>query len=105
NDVRQQDTKLRTARNHLSTLLGRGSSGETLAVIGDLRKDTAPLDVEALRQQALAARPDLRAARADQARSVADLRLQIANAKIDYTISGEYHRQEGSGVHGNAYLA
>jgi outer membrane protein, heavy metal efflux system len=103
NDVRQQDTKLRVAKNRLSTLLGRGSSGETLDVIGDLRKDAQPVDYEALRRQALEARPDLRAVRTDQARSVADLRLQIANGKIDYTVSGEYHRQEGSEVRGNSY--
>jgi cobalt-zinc-cadmium efflux system outer membrane protein len=103
NDVRQQDTKLRTARNHLSALLGRGPSGDTLDVTGDLRKDPGTIDVDALRRRALETRPDLRAARTDQARSVADLRLQLANGKIDYTISGEYHRQEGSDVHGNSY--
>jgi len=104
NDVRQQDTKLRVARNRLSRLLGRGSSDGTLDVIGDLRKDAPPVDSEALRRQALEDRPDLRAVRADQARSVADLRLQIANGTIDYTLSGEYHRQEGSDVRGNAYV-
>ena len=41
--------------------------------------------------------------RTDQARSAADLRLQIANGRIDYTVSGEYHRQEGADVHGNSY--
>jgi cobalt-zinc-cadmium efflux system outer membrane protein len=103
NDVRQKETRLRVAKNRLSTLLGRGSSGDTLDVIGDLRKDPGPADYEALRQQALAARPDLRAVRTDQARSVADLRLQIANGKVDYTVSGEYHRQEGSAIRGNSY--
>ena len=48
-------------------------------------------------------RPDLRAARTDQARSVADLRLQLANGKIDYTVSGEYHRVQGGGLVGNDY--
>jgi cobalt-zinc-cadmium efflux system outer membrane protein len=103
NDVRQKDTRLRVAKNRLSTLLGRGPSAESLDVIGDLRKDPGPADYEALRQQALAARPDLRAVRTDQARSVADLRLQIANGKADYTVSGEYHRQEGSAIRGNSY--
>jgi cobalt-zinc-cadmium efflux system outer membrane protein len=39
NDVRQQDTKLRAARNRLSTLIGRGPSRDGLDVAGELRKD------------------------------------------------------------------
>ena len=103
NDVRQQETKLQVARNHLSTLVGRGPNGATLDVLGDLRKEAEPFDYDGLRRRALEGRPDLRAVRTDQARSAADLRLQIANGRIDYTVSGEYHRQEGSEVHGNSY--
>jgi cobalt-zinc-cadmium efflux system outer membrane protein len=103
NDVRQQESKLRIARNHLSALLGRGANGDALDASGDLRKDEAPADYDSLRRQAFDNRPDLRAARSDQARSVADLRLQLANGTIDYTVSGEYHRQEGAIVHGNSY--
>ncbi len=103
NDVRQQETRLQVARNHLSTLIGRGPKGDTLDVAGDLRKDAQPVDYDALSRTALEARPDLRAVRADQARSVADLRLQMANGKIDYTVSGEYHRQQGAEVTGNSY--
>jgi len=103
NDVRQQDTRLRMARNRLSRLLGRGPNGDVLAVDGELRRDSQVLEYDTLRRQALAMRPDLRAARTDQARSVADLRLQLATGKVDYTISGEYHRQEGADVRGNSY--
>jgi cobalt-zinc-cadmium efflux system outer membrane protein len=103
NDVRQQETKLRVAKIRLGTLLGRGSGSDAIDVTGDLRKDVQPLDYEQLRRQALDARPDVRALRADQARSVADTRLQLANGTVDYTISGEYHRQEGSAVRGNSY--
>jgi cobalt-zinc-cadmium efflux system outer membrane protein len=103
NDLRQQDTKLRLARNRLSALLGRGPDGDALDVVGGLRHDQQAIDYDTLLRQALDARPDLRAVRADLARSVADLRLQLANRKIDYTFSGEYHRQEGAAVHGNSY--
>jgi cobalt-zinc-cadmium efflux system outer membrane protein len=103
NDVRQQQAKLTVAKNRLSTLLGRGPNGDSLEVTGDLRKDAVSADYEQLRVQALEARPDIRALRAEQARSVADTRLQLANGVIDYTVSGEYHRQEGSDVHGNSY--
>jgi cobalt-zinc-cadmium efflux system outer membrane protein len=56
-----------------------------------------------LEDQALRRRPDLLAARRDQARSVSDLRLQLANAKVDYTVSGEYHHVVGGGLSGNNY--
>ena len=49
-------------------------------------------------------RPDLRAARAEQARSAADLRLQLANRAIDLTVSAEYHRQQAPSLSGNATL-
>jgi cobalt-zinc-cadmium efflux system outer membrane protein len=103
NDVRQQENKLQVARTHLSTLIGRGPNGSTLEVAGDLRKDAQSANYEALRAMALEARPDLRAARADQLRSVSDLKLQLANGKIDYTVSGEYHRMQGESIRANSY--
>ncbi len=102
NDVEQQSTKLAVARSHLASLMGRRPDAP-IDVTGDLRRDTDSLDRAALQARALELRPDVRAARTDQARSVADLRLQLANAKIDYTISGEYHRQQGGGLVGNDY--
>ena len=90
------------ARTRLEGLLGRRTTA-SIDVTGDLRRDADVLDRDALRTRALQMRPDLRAARSDQARSVADLRLQLANGKIDYTVSGEYHRQEGGGLVGNDY--
>ena len=41
------------------------------------------------------ARADLRALQLAQARSVADLRLQEAMGRVDYTIGAEYRRQQG----------
>lgn len=104
NDVRQQDARLIVARNRLSTLIGRGPDGSALDVTGELRRDAASAELDVLRRSALDTRPDLRAVRADQARNAADLRLQLANGKIDYTISGEYHREAGGGLTGNSYL-
>ena len=103
NDVEQQSTKLLVARSRLSLLIGRGASAGALDVIGDLRRDSDVLDRSTLLSRALDKRPDLRAARSDQARSVAELRLQLANGTIDYTISGEYHRISGGGLRGNDY--
>jgi outer membrane protein, heavy metal efflux system len=104
NDVRQQEMKLRVARNRLSSLIGRGPDGDTLDVAGDLRNDPQPVALDAIRREALDRRPDLGAVRRDQARNAADLRLQLANGRIDYTVSGEYHREEGMEIHGNSYL-
>ena len=102
NDVAQQQTKLTVARNHLSVLIGRGADGSALDVTGDLRADAPSSGLEELQRLALERRPDVRAARTEQARSVADLRLQLANGKVDYTVSGEYHRQQSPAVQGNA---
>jgi cobalt-zinc-cadmium efflux system outer membrane protein len=93
NDVRQQQSKLIVARSKLKTLLGRAAGSPDIEIAGELRRDTPAIDVDALRQRALAERPDVAALRRDQARSSADLRLQIAQGRIDYTISGEVHHQ------------
>lgn len=104
NDARAQASKLRVARNHLSLLIGRGPDGSTLETAGDFRRADPAIDYDTLLRQALDARPDLQALKAEQARSTADLRLQIANGRIDYTVSGEYHRQSSPSISGNAYL-
>jgi cobalt-zinc-cadmium efflux system outer membrane protein len=96
NDVRQQESKLAIARNRLNTLLGRGRTAP-IDTIGELRRDPEPVNVELLRERALALRPDVLALRRDEARSAADLRLQIAQGKIDYTVSGEVHHQHQPG--------
>jgi cobalt-zinc-cadmium efflux system outer membrane protein len=93
NDVRQQEARLAVARHRLANLIGR-DDGSTIRVAGDLRSDRQPVDLGAITQLALERRPDLQALRRDQARSAADVRLQIAQGKVDYTLSGEYHRQE-----------
>jgi len=92
NDVRIQESKLVVTQNRLNGLLGRSDS-RAIEIDGDLRRDADRVDLDAMRERALAARPDLRALRAEQARTAADLRLQIAQGKVDYTVSGEVHRQ------------
>lgn len=101
-DVRQQQAALSEARARLGLLLGRDVEADGLQVIGELRRDELHLDRAALRFEALSARPDLQAARRDQARTAADARLQLANGKVDLTLSGEYHRQSGGGLTGSS---
>jgi cobalt-zinc-cadmium efflux system outer membrane protein len=92
NEVRTQQAKLSIAESRLRTLLGRSGS-EPITVDGALRADRGPVEIADIRRRARETRPDLRALRADQARTAADARLQIAQGRIDYTVSGELHRQ------------
>ncbi len=101
--VQQSESQLVTATNQLQTLLGRATRSPAFAVVGELRRDQQPLVRADIQQQALELRPDLLALRREQARSAADLRLQIAQGKVDYTIGAEFHRQQGNMKEGNLY--
>jgi cobalt-zinc-cadmium efflux system outer membrane protein len=52
-------------------------------------------------QEARQLRPDLLAQRQEQARSQAELRLQMATGKVDYIVGTEYRRQQGRDVQAN----
>jgi outer membrane protein, heavy metal efflux system len=86
---------LATALARLRTFLGRPATDQ-LDVADDLHVPaaTAP-DLTAVQQLALATRPDLRSLELGQARTLADLRLQEAIGRIDYTVGAEYRRQQG----------
>lgn len=103
NDVQQSESSLRMARNKLQTLLGRTQRSPLFDVIGDLQREKKPVTIEAIREHAIEARPDLLALRRDQARSAADLRLQIAQGKVDYTIGAEIQPQQGNLRNGNQF--
>jgi cobalt-zinc-cadmium efflux system outer membrane protein len=89
--VRQAEAKLRIASNKLQALMGRGVPSPTFDVSGELRRDSQPVILENVSAQAIELRPDLQALRKDQARSLADLRSQIAQGKVDYTVGTEFH--------------
>ncbi len=95
NSVRQADLRLRTALTQLGKLLGRPNPASVTAVTGKLRCDPEPSPIAEIRERALRFRPDLMALRRDVARSEAELRLQNAGAKADYTVGTEYRRQQG----------
>jgi cobalt-zinc-cadmium efflux system outer membrane protein len=96
NEVRSRDAKLAVAVHKLRALLGRTDLAP-IEVAGELRRDAPPLQPDALQQRALQRRPDLKALERDQARSAADVRLQLAQGKVDYTVSAEFHRQIAPG--------
>jgi cobalt-zinc-cadmium efflux system outer membrane protein len=103
NQVHQSESSLRIARNQLQTLLGRPLQSGTFDVVGEFRRDGQPAGLDDVRQPALQLRPDLQALVHDQARSAADLRLQIAQGTVDYTIGAEYQRQQGNIRDGNQF--
>lgn len=95
--VKTAELALATARARLQTLLGRRTS-DPLVDISDPLQIPLPTngpDPEMLRARALDTRPDIRAIQLDQARSQADLRLQIAQGKVDYSVGSEYHNTQG----------
>ncbi len=103
NQVRQSESSLLIARNQLRTLLGRPVQAGALDIVGELRRDGQPTSFDDVLQPALQLRPDLQALGRDQARSAADLRLQIAQGKVDYTVGAEYQRQQGNIREGNQF--
>lgn len=94
NSVRQAELGVRNALNRLQTLIGRPRPLPSFDIEGDLRRDGAALDLEALQRAAAEQRPDVRAFTSDVARAAAELRSQMAQAKVDYTFGTEYTRQQ-----------
>jgi len=93
-----------TAQTRLRILLGRPATGDAISITGNLKPnvpDTAA-NLEALRRAAIETRPDLASLHLTQARSQADLRLQVAQGKVDYTVGMEYRRQQGVNGRGNS---
>jgi cobalt-zinc-cadmium efflux system outer membrane protein len=102
-NVRTAQLALTEARLKLVPLLGT-RPGETNVDIDDrlgVPPAPGPPDLETLQQTARAVRPDLLAAQLERARTQADLRLQIAQGKIDYAVGAEYKRQQGVNGRGN----
>ena len=96
--VRQAESKLRIALNRLQTLMGRAVPSPTLDVEGPMRRDSDQVVLATVATQALELRPDLQALHRDQARSQAEIRSQIAQGKVDLTVSSMFHRQFYNGA-------
>jgi outer membrane protein, heavy metal efflux system len=99
--VRTAQLALSEARLKLLPLLGRQPDDVPVDIDDPL--GITPSEAPALPalQQAAQTRPDLLALRTDQARSVADLRLEQAQGKVDYTVGAEYRREQGVNGKGN----
>jgi outer membrane protein, heavy metal efflux system len=102
NAVIQTQARLRIAKQRLQLLMGRVAPSESFDVAGEMRRETLPFQLAELQQQAIARRPDYLAMQREQARSQAEIRLQLAQRKVDYTVGTEYRRQQGLAGKGNS---
>jgi outer membrane protein, heavy metal efflux system len=96
-NVKRAELELLTAKTKLQNLLGRRFPVDDFDVLGDLKAPlhTFGLELDTLQRAAVDARPDIRALDLDQARSQSELRLQLAQGKVDYIWGTEYRRQQG----------
>ncbi|MBI4890878.1 MAG: TolC family protein [Acidobacteria bacterium] len=100
--VRQAELALAQAKTRLQQLMGRAARSQEFDVAGDMRRqDSLPTPEEILRL-ALLRRPDYLASQQTQTRSRADLRLQLANGKFDYSLGTEYTHQSAWGASGSS---
>ncbi len=100
--VQQAQLQLDQARTQLQLLMGRRTRSPDFDVSGEIRRDAVIDPPAEIARLALMRRPDYLADQQTQARSRADLRLQLANGKVDYTIGTEFTRQSAWGVSGNS---
>ena len=100
--VQQAQLQLDQAKTQIQHLMGRRLKSLNFEVGGEIRRDSvmdAPAEIARL---ALTRRPDYLSDQQSQARSRADLRLQLANGKLDYTIGTEFTHQAAWGVSGSS---
>jgi len=102
NQVKQAELGVRTQKNRLQFLLGRTQPRADFDIARNFRGEKELIDPSQIRATAEQLRPDLQALRREQARSQAELRLQLAQGKVDYVIGTEYRRQQGLAGMGNS---
>jgi cobalt-zinc-cadmium efflux system outer membrane protein len=100
--VRAADLKVRTERRRLERVLGRIPDARAFEIQVLDRPSPIAASASDLLARAIRARPDLQALQRTQARSQAEIRLQIAQGQIDFTLGAEYRRQDGLAGRGNS---
>lgn len=101
-DLSRVAQQLQQSKSRLQLLMGRSRKSSGFEVSGETRKDAATPTASGLERLALCRRPDYLSYLRNQARSRADLRLQLVNAKADYVIGTEYTHQSAWGMSGNS---
>ncbi len=102
NRVRQAELQLQTSRAQLQVILGRKRGDLSVDAVGDMRRELIPVLPDGLRARAFSQRPDLLAQQQNHVRSQAELRLQLAHGRVDYSFGTEYRRQEGLAGRGSS---
>lgn len=100
--VVQAQLQLDQAKTQLQQIMGRRQKLPDFDVAAEARLEPIAEAPEQITRLALTRRPDYLADQQTQARSRADLRLQLANGKVDYVIGTEYTRQSAWGISGNS---
>jgi cobalt-zinc-cadmium efflux system outer membrane protein len=103
-NVKRAELSLVTARIKVQDLLGRSEPEESFDIVGTIGAplSAASLTLASLREAAFAHRPDVQVMEMEQARSQYDLKLQLAQGKMDLTWGAEYRRQQGVNGTGNS---
>lgn len=100
--VQQARLQLDQTKTQLQRLMGRKKSSIDFDVTGEIRRDSVELVQPDIVTQALTRRPDYLVNQQSQARTQADLRLQVANGKVDYVVGTEYTHQQAGGFSGSS---
>ncbi|MBI4909053.1 MAG: TolC family protein [Acidobacteria bacterium] len=95
--MRQAELQVLQAKTRLQFLMGRQQSAVDFEIAGAVRGEALAFGVDELREMAEKLRPDLAALRQTQARSRSDLKLQISQRVVDYTVGTEYRRSQWPG--------
>ncbi len=100
--VQQARLQQDQAKTQLQHLMGRRQKWPDFDVAGEMRREGAVAAPDEITRLALTRRPDYLLNQQAQARSRADLRLQLANGRIDYSIGTEYTHQSAWGIGGSS---
>ncbi|MCB1020460.1 MAG: TolC family protein [Acidobacteria bacterium] len=93
--------QLEQSKTQLRLLLGR-PPGAPIDVDDRFRSDPLSVSEPEVARLAFDRRPDLLLDQQAKVRSQADLRLQLANGKVDYSIGAEYTHQRAWGIGGSS---
>jgi outer membrane protein, heavy metal efflux system len=100
--VRAAELKVRAEGRRLERVMGRTPGVEIVEIQNVSRPAPVTDTTPDLQARALRARADLRALQRTRARSQAEIRLQLAQGQIDFTLGAEYRRQDGLAGRGNS---
>lgn len=99
NAMLQSEADLEAAENRLAELV---ASNTPVTIHGGMRRDGSVGTKYELRELAKRNRPDLRALQTERQRAAYDIKRQIAEGKIDFSMGIEARRQQGLAGTGNS---